>query len=467
MRLGLVLLGATALSAFVLTSNDAQACGGCFPPEGEQQSVVTDHRMILSVSKTQTTLYDQIQYTGNPSEFAWVLPISGTVEVGLSADTLFGALHNLSAVVVQEPPRNCPPPPNCGYEESAANDAFGSGGTSADASAPPGVEVIKKEVVGPYETVQLKSDDPSALDTWLAQNKFNVPDDIKPVIAQYVGEKFNFLALKLKPGAGVSSMRPVRVTTQGASAVLPLRMVAAGTGANVGVTLWVIGEGRYEPQNFPWFVIKNEDLTWDWASGSSDYKDIRAARASVQSGKTWEIETSEPVNRAQIQNIVRGLGQVNQQIQDYLPITDDQGNTTKTADQVREEDLKMAFEGIASGEEHLTRMRADLSRPALAVDLLMQESADQTTVENIRIPQLEKGQPLCPIYDGNCRQVGTAPRDQAQAQSANNWGQGDETFTCRTGRQNAGSSAALGIGAFVGLAFVRKVRDRQRRKGRQ
>src|SRR5690348_16899562 len=60
---------------------------------------------------------------------------------------------------------------------------------------------------------------------------------IQPVIDAYVQSGFDFLAMKLVPGASVQSMRPVRVTTQGASPVLPLRMVAAGTGASVGITL--------------------------------------------------------------------------------------------------------------------------------------------------------------------------------------------------------------------------------------
>src|SRR5687767_11405650 len=116
MRLETAFLATGALCASLLMdARDAAACGGCFPPQGEQQSVVTDHRMIFTVSKEQTTLYDQIQFTGAPSEFAWVLPIAGTVDLGLSADTLFGALHNLTAVAVQEPPRNCPGPGDCDF----------------------------------------------------------------------------------------------------------------------------------------------------------------------------------------------------------------------------------------------------------------------------------------------------------------------------------------------------------------
>ena len=144
MRLGPRIVGFGALAALgmamAITAPGAQACGGCFPPPGENQSVVTDHRMILSVSKDQTTLYDQIQYSGSPQSFAWVLPISGTVDVGLSADTLFGALQNLTATVVQAPPTRCPPPPNCGYygsedRASSPNAGSSSGGSSGSSGS--------------------------------------------------------------------------------------------------------------------------------------------------------------------------------------------------------------------------------------------------------------------------------------------------------------------------------------------
>jgi hypothetical protein len=464
MRLPWILLAIGAASiALAVDARDASACGGCFPPEGEQQSVVTDHRMIFSVSKDQTTLYDQIQFTGSPSEFAWVLPIAGTVEVGLSADTLFGALHNLTAVAVQEPPRNCPPPPSCNdFGAEASRSSAPTAGAAKD-SNDPGVEVIKKEVVGPYETVQLASDNATALNEWLAQNGYGLSDDVKPVIAQYVTEKFNFLALKLKPGAGVQSMRPVRVTTKGASAMLPLRMVAAGTGANVGITLWVVSEGRFETQNFPSFALKNEDLTWDWTTGTSNYKDLRAERAAKDPGRTWEIESSPDVFRSQITSIVSRLGQVQPDVPDYTAVEDSQGNITKTAEQVRDEDMQMLFFGIPQGQERVTRMRSDLSRQALAVDLQVIASGDQSVLENERIPKNEKGQPLCPIYDG-CSQVGQLPRDQAIADAASRDGNGTETFACKAAKATRGASswgAFGGIVAMIGLAAVRSRRAKK------
>ena len=107
--------------------------------------------------------------------------------------------------------------------------------------------MTKAENVGPYATVQLHSTDSSALDNWLAQNGFNIPSDVVPIINQYVSEGFDFLAMKLLPNQGVQAMRPVRVTSKGGSLSLPLRMAAVGTGATVGITIWVVSDGRYEP----------------------------------------------------------------------------------------------------------------------------------------------------------------------------------------------------------------------------
>src|SRR5688500_12368372 len=100
---------AVASITFGLES-DANACGGCFAPQ-ENPTVVNDHRMILTISKDKSTLYDQIKYTGSPSSFAWVLPIAGTVDVGISSDLLFNVLDNQTQTRLLAPPQNCPQPP--------------------------------------------------------------------------------------------------------------------------------------------------------------------------------------------------------------------------------------------------------------------------------------------------------------------------------------------------------------------
>src|SRR5262245_58989346 len=103
--------------------------------------------------------------------------------------------------------------------------------------------------------VQVSSADPNAMTAWLQTNGYAIPDDGAPMIAAYVAEEFDFVALNLAPGQGGPARLPVRVTVAGPVTTLPLRMVAGGTGATVPITLWLLGEGVYLPQNFPSFVI--------------------------------------------------------------------------------------------------------------------------------------------------------------------------------------------------------------------
>jgi hypothetical protein len=432
---------------------DAEACGGCFAPT-ETPTVVTDHRMILSLSQSQSTLYDQIRYQGDPKAFAWVLPISGTVDVGLSADVLFGALDQQTQVRIQAPPPNCPPrPSNCDNARGAV------GGFANESAQDPGVTVLKQETVGPYETVQLQSSDQMALENWLTTNGFNLPNDVRPVVGQYVQEHFNFLALKLLPGASVKDMRPVRVTTPGANIALPLRMVAAGTGPVVGISLFVVADGRYEPQNFGSFVINNEELVWDWAQRKSNYTELRAQKTQEGQGRVWEIESSVIVYRQQIEGVVRagtwnGRGPVPQNdeqraAQDYLPVA---GQSPKTAVQVRDEDLATLFYGIPTATSRVTRLRADLAHAALNVDLMMKASQDQGVLATVRTVTREANEPQCPVFQG-CEQVGTAPRSQA--------GGGGGTISCASSPIPANASLAAAA-AIVGLAVANALRKRRR-----
>src|SRR5262245_36230214 len=199
---GLALL---AFAGAALVEGDAHACGGCFIPPTET-TVVTDHRMAFAVSPTQTVLWDQIQYSGDPREFAWVLPVKQGTQVELSRDAWIGALDASTQPVITGPP---PPSPSGG-------GGFGCGGSSSASGLSAGdarndVQVIEQKVVGPYETVTLRSTDPKALETWLVSHSFAIADAVRPTIDAYVSEAFDFIALRLQPGQGIRAMQPVRV----------------------------------------------------------------------------------------------------------------------------------------------------------------------------------------------------------------------------------------------------------------
>jgi len=279
--------GLTVVGVLVLLlgwARPAQACGGCFLPATES-TVVTAHRMAVSISTERTILWDQIEYQGEPGEFGWVLPVRPGAVVEVSSDAFFEALDVATQVTVTAPQLTCSGgggfvPFGCASDNLA-------GGEAASFAGEGGVTVVHKGTVGPYETVTLRSTNGDSLSTWLSTNNYAVDPSVEPVIQGYADEQFDFIAIKLRPGAGVDQMKPVRVVFPGSSFTLPLRMVAAGTGPTVGITLFVLGEGRWEVQQASNVTVDEQALQWDFASASSNYTALREAALGTNGGNAW------------------------------------------------------------------------------------------------------------------------------------------------------------------------------------
>ena len=319
-------LRSTLLSSFALAAasttlapGEARACGGCMhaepaPDQPKQSaSVVTDHRMVLALSSTRvTTLWDQIQYAGDPGDFAWVLPIRGAVVVSVGSNSFIDSLDQQTAPQVHQPSLYCNDGGGdgsssagcaCGGFGSSSSDSLASagGGTARDAGADDtGVVITGQSVVGPYAVVQIHGRDGDSIVSWLNTHKYVIPKAILPVLSTYVSEGFDFVAVRLRPGRGVQSMRPIRVSWQGSTPSLPLRMVAAGVGAKVGIKLFVIGDGRWRTTSMPSFTLDASKLTWDFLTEHSDYVAQRQAKYDSFSGRAFALESSVDIDPASI-----------------------------------------------------------------------------------------------------------------------------------------------------------------------
>ncbi|MFO0550021.1 MAG: DUF2330 domain-containing protein [Polyangiaceae bacterium] len=278
----LLAAGATLLAA----PKEAAACGGCFAPQ-DPPTVVSGHRMALAVSMEHTVLWDSIQYSGEPAEFAWVLPVKPGARVEAATAAFFEVLEGQSAVRIVPPMLDCGGGSSgvgCGATLAAAEDDSGGGGFSNGGQT---VDVVHQGTVGPYETVTLSTETPGALNTWLDQHGYNVDPTTQPIIDGYVAEGFDFIALRLQPGKGISQMTPVRVIMPAGSATLPLRMVGIGTGALTPVVLYVIGEGRYTVKNFDEITVPTTLLSWNFKTEESNYAELRDSALARNGGENF------------------------------------------------------------------------------------------------------------------------------------------------------------------------------------
>lgn len=347
MRLVLSLCLVTGL-ALMLAPNRASACGGCFAPTG-QASAVTAHRMALAMSDTETTLWDQFEYQGNPADFVWVLPVVAPdgVQVELAEDVFFQALTQTTQVQLQGP-----------YLGSSGGSGFGCSGSaaapSARGAADTGVTVYQEATVGPYETVVLGSADGGTLVSWLQERGYAVPDALLPTIQHYIDLSASFVVLRLAPDAGTQLMQPVRVTCPTASVMLPLQMIKAGVEADVDLELFVFAEQRVQAANFANAVVDQSRLTYDQDTGTFNY-DALAAEALLQNDRNvWLTEYALPSpNLAGIGIYGRDYGDVSYPVQDYAKVM-----------------------SIVGPRPFLTRMRASLPVDSLDRDLMIVPSPD-------------------------------------------------------------------------------------------
>src|SRR5687767_5234676 len=129
------------LAVVVSVSPRAAACGGCFntaaptQPASRTVTTVTGHRMALSISTERTVLWDQIEYSGEPEDFAWVLPVRPGAILELSTDAFFDVLTAATSARVSSPPSFCASSGSpVFYRDDGGGCSFGCGDDSEEGS---------------------------------------------------------------------------------------------------------------------------------------------------------------------------------------------------------------------------------------------------------------------------------------------------------------------------------------------
>lgn len=438
-------------AAALLHTNDAAACGACYASTSES-TVVNDHRMAFSIGKQQTVLWDSISYSGNPREFAYVLPAKPGARLEPSNEAFFTALDASTRPIIMGPQTGgygggyggdyydgdgsgggC----GCGSSATSAdsmgarNAGAGSSGGYADA-APPPVTVVDQATVGPYETVTVRSTEPDELEKWLRDHGFKIPQESSAIIAEYVALKYDFIAMRLQPGQGVRAMTPIRIVSPGTDLNLPLRLMQIGAGAKVGITLYIVGEGRYRTTGFPDVPLDLSKLIWDYGQNRSNYQELSLETMAKENGRAFITEyadrpsfdpndlgrgsgmTSNPGLLAAYAQACPTWGDKRPPPPDAGPDTgvdsgvdpdagDDGGTDPDAGDtdagvadasvepdagpprEVKTycDDLDVAFEGMAVGQRWVTRVRANLPNAALADTLRFEAHPQQEKFDNI------------------------------------------------------------------------------------
>jgi Uncharacterized protein conserved in bacteria (DUF2330) len=330
----------------------ADACGGFFCSASPVDQ--SAERIVFAVDEQsqRTEMIVQITYQGADDAFAWLLPVAAVPENRAVFPN--GALVPLDAQTGPSfvPPDNCPMALAVPRAESGSND---------DAAGAPGVTILVRETVGPYDVVVLESADAAKTFAWLTENKYRLAPAMKPYLELYTAQGMKFLALKLTADATVQDIQPFRMTLPGTTPSIPLRLTAVAAEPEMGIVVWILGARRYEPANAPELDVPSAELKWSANSFPirTNWPELVARKVDEQGGRGWVVEQAGA--SANVSSLLST-------------------SFANTPDQIAARD---ALLGLFVGKPYMTRLYTRLSPEEMSYDPLFKQS-DKPAVDRQR-----------------------------------------------------------------------------------
>ena len=243
----------------------AQACGGFFCDNIDPVDQSAE-RILFRINDDGTiTTVVEIQYRGQPEDFAWVLPIPEAIAsdaVTVAPEGLFDALeqqtgpvfHRQSdgdAALADTAPSGCDS--GCGgggYDEGGFEDF------EPDVS---GVDVVGRAVVGPYAIEIITATHGTNLSNWLALNGYQIPQSAAEPMMHYIDKGSAFLGIKLRPTVPRGPIDALQFTFRSDEACIPLILTAIAALDDMEIVAYILASTRFAPKNYL-------DLDFDYGS---------------------------------------------------------------------------------------------------------------------------------------------------------------------------------------------------------
>ena len=129
------------------------------------------------------------------------------------------------------------------YLERATAPPIGAavGGADGTAAAAP-ADVIGREEVGGYHVWRLRAGGPPALDAWLDANGYALPDGARPILADYLHEGWDLIAIRLAPGEE-GRLRPLEISFATDRPVYPMRLAQLAS-EPLTLTVYTLANGK-------------------------------------------------------------------------------------------------------------------------------------------------------------------------------------------------------------------------------
>jgi len=250
------------LGALAATAPAAQAfCG--FYVNGAGGEMFNDAtQVVLMRSGTRTVLAMQNNYKGPPGEFAMVIPVPTVLQkedVKTLPKAVFEHVDQMGAPRLVEYWEEDPCRPEYDEEESGGVGtamALNEGKMGKKDDDGLGVTIEAKFEVGEYQVVVLSAKDSTGLDTWLRQERYQIPPGAEPFLRPYVESGMKFFVAKVDPTKvtfkdGRAALSPLRFHYDSDEFNLPIRLGLANSSGTQDLIVSILAPAqRYEVANY-------------------------------------------------------------------------------------------------------------------------------------------------------------------------------------------------------------------------
>lgn len=291
-----------------LDAAPARACGGLFCSSQNPTPVDQNaERILFEIDDDgSVTATVEIKYSGDPSNFSWIIPVPETPVVEVADANALAILDNATTPQLTRTPTSCARSPR--VEDAVgilalpffifggadcADDSFIS--LAGDESQ---VNVEALPSVGPYgDIVVVDSPDADALADWLIENDYVVTEAMRPLLRDYAADGYKFLALKLAPDAGVGDIAPLRFTCPGqdGTATLPLRLTALSAEPEMSVLVFIAGPERYRPVSWRDVELDENHVRYSTLYGTYNYFALVSWLVDEAGGQGFVTEQATPM----------------------------------------------------------------------------------------------------------------------------------------------------------------------------
>jgi hypothetical protein len=251
----------TALAAALITAAPAAAHAFCgFYVSGADADLFNNAtQVVLMREGKRTVLSMQNNYQGPPENFAMVVPVPVVLQednVKTLNDAVFDRVDALAAPRLVEYWEQDPCAPQPEYDRMEMASA-GARARAAEGGAGLGVTIEAQFTVGEYQIVILSAKDSTGLDTWLRQEKYEIPAGAEPLLRPYVQSGMKFFVAKVDVKKvrfenGQAMLSPLRFHYDSPEFSLPVRLGMINSAGTQDLIVHVLARGqRYEVANYP------------------------------------------------------------------------------------------------------------------------------------------------------------------------------------------------------------------------